>query len=253
MSAPQLIEPGSLAELVRPLVARALLAFDVDGVLAPIVRHADRSRLTPGVDQTLVDLAERSAVAIVSGRSLESLERLFAFPESLHVIGSHGLELRGVEPRALDHEEQYTFDQLEIIAARGVAAAGEGAWLERKPASVVLHIREADDELARPVVEAVTRLASTIAGAQVTPGSAVVELLARPASKGSAILALAQRLDRAPIVYLGDDVTDEDAFRVMSAHDVSVRVGPGNSAARYRLSGPDAVATFLTELAQPIS
>ena len=148
----------------------------------------------------------------------------------------------------LDDDEQYTFDQLEIIASRGVDAAGDGAWLEYKPASVVIHTRSADESLATPAVEAVSNLAAMIDGAQVKPGSGVVELLARTASKGDALLALARRLDRSPIVFLGDDVTDEDAFRVMADHDVSVRVGPGDSAARYRLADTDAVAELLDRL-----
>lgn len=113
----------------------------------------------------------------------------------------------------------------------------------------MLHTRTSDPGRSGPAVEAVTRLAGVIDGAQVKPGSDVVELLARRASKGDALLDLARRLQRSPVVYLGDDVTDEDAFRLMTAGDVSVRVGPGETAARYRLDGPDAVADFLTALA----
>lgn len=248
MSAPTDLAPDQLAELVRPHLADGLVAFDVDGVLAPIVAHADDSRLSPDVHDLLASLATRTTVGIVSGRALESLERLFAFPDELHVFGSHGLEERGEPADALDDDEQYTFEQLEIIASRGVEAAGDGAWLEYKPASVVLHVREADPERSTPVVEAVTNLARMIDGAQITPGSGVVELLARTASKGSALLTLAERTGSAPIVYLGDDVTDEDAFTVMGDADVSVRVGPGDSSARYRIADPTAVVDLLRAL-----
>ncbi len=251
MSGPVDISPHDLAELVRPLLDTALVAFDVDGVLAPLVDHADDSELLPGVHDGLTTLAVRATVAIVSGRSLESLERVFGFSGELHVIGSHGLEVRGGDRPALDDDEQYTFDQLEIIGTRGVDAAGDGAWLEYKPASVVLHTREADQRLASPAVDAVTNLARMIDGAQVKPGSDVVELLARTASKGEALLHLAARLERSPVVYLGDDITDEDAFHTMSDADVSVRVGPGESAAAHRLAGPAEVAEFLSLLAHP--
>jgi trehalose-phosphatase len=238
MNSPTAITPAELADLIRPQLADGLVAFDVDGVLAPLVDHADDSRLQQGVHEALSALAATATVAIVSGRALESLERLFAFPASLYVIGSHGLEVRGAD-------EQYTFDQLEIIGSRGTAAAGEGAWLEYKPASVVLHTREADSVLAAPAVEAVSNLARMIDGAQVKPGSDVVELLARTASKGDALLALAGGLGRSPIIYFGDDVTDEDAFRMMADTDIAVRVGPGDTAARYRLAGPTEVADLL--------
>lgn len=240
--------PSALAELIRPMLATGLLAFDVDGVLAPIVEHADDATLTPGVGANLASLATGACVAILSGRALESLERLFAFPPELHVIGSHGLEVRGSEAPALDDDERFVFEQLEILATRAADAAGEGAWLEYKPASVVLHTRSADRALAEPAVEAVSNLATMISGAQVKAGSSVVEMLARRASKGDALSGLATAVDRTPVVYFGDDVTDEDAFRAMGDDDVSVRVGPGDTAARFRLPDTTAVAELLTVL-----
>ncbi len=247
------LSPHDLADLVRPHLGTALVGFDVDGVLAPIVEHADDARLTRGVGSGLSELAERATVAIVSGRSLESLERLFDFAPELHVIGSHGLEVRGSEPMELDADERYTFDQLEILGTRAVQASGDGAWLEYKPASVVLHTRSADPELAQPAVEAVSNLARMIDGAQVKPGQQVVELLARTASKGDALLALAARHHLSPVVFLGDDVTDEDAFALMSDGDISVRVGPGDSVARYRLADPVAAADLIAELVAGIA
>ena len=63
---------------------------------------------------------------------------------------------------------------------------------------------------------------------------------------------MAAHLDLRPVVFLGDDVTDEDAFRMMSDVDISVRVGLGDTSARYRLADPDAVAQFVAELAGSI-
>lgn len=242
---PAVVDPDELAARLLPLVGGALIGFDVDGVLAPIVHHAADARLSPGVHATLERLAARTEVAILSGRSLSDLERLFAFPDEVHVIGSHGLEVRGHDGVALDADEQNTFDQLELLGRNTVDAVGDGAWLEYKPASVVVHTRAADPESAAPAIEAVTRLARMIDGAQVKPGHHVLELLARPASKGQAFLALADRLARSPLVFFGDDVTDEDAFALMSDVDISVRVGDGATVARYRLGGPDDVAALL--------
>lgn len=242
------IGPARLADLLAPLLDRALIGFDVDGVLAPIVRHASDARLTPGVGDALARLVERTQVAIVSGRALADLERLFAFPPGAHVIGSHGLELRGAGELRLDADERRTLDRLATLGRSAVEAAGDGAWLEHKPASVVVHTRGADPALAEPAVDAVTRQAAAVDGAEVKPGHHVIELLARRANKGDALLALAHRLGRAPLVYLGDDVTDEDAFAQMGEDDISVRVGDGDSVARYRLTGPDDVATLLVLL-----
>ena len=240
------VTPATLADLVAPLLDDALVAFDVDGVLAPIVEHADQSRLTAGVAEHLEGLAHRAQVVIVSGRSLADLERLFGFPTSIDVVGSHGLEMRGREELRLDDDERFLLQQLEAIGRQAVGAAGDGAWLEVKPASVVVHTRTADRERARPAIDAVERFANVLHGAEVKRGHEVVELLARSTSKGAAIAGL--RRAGQPVVFLGDDVTDESVFEVMGDGDVSVRVGPGTTAARLRLRDPDEVADFVGRL-----
>ncbi len=247
-TSPRPVTPADLVDLLLPLLPTALVGFDVDGVLAPIVEHADDARLSPGVRDPLARLGGRTEVAIVSGRSLADLDRLFGFPDGLHVIGSHGLEERGADGLVLDDDEQYTYGQLEVLGVKTVEAAGEGAWLERKPASVVIHTRSADPASARPALETVRRLAAMVDGAQVKPGHHILELLARSASKGDALLALRDRLERSPLVFFGDDATDEDAFALMGPDDVSVRVGDGDTVARYRLAGPDEIVDLLTGL-----
>jgi trehalose-phosphatase len=245
------IHASELASLVAPMMPAALVGFDVDGVLAPIVEHAADARLSPGVLEALDRLATSAQVVIVSGRSLHDLEHLFGFPASIDVIGSHGLERRGADPLELDDDERYTFEQLHLLGTKAVEAAGRGAWLEEKPASVVVHVREAERELAERAVEAVSRLAAMISGAQVKHGHMVVELLARTTSKGEAIAGL--RTDGQSVVFLGDDVTDESVFELLGDRDVSVRVGDGDTAARFRLADPVAVAEFLALIAEPSS
>lgn len=239
------ITPDRLAAEVAPLLGTALLGFDVDGVLAPIVERAHDARLSPGVLDELERLAMRARVVIVSGRSVGDLDR-FSFPPTLEVIGSHGLERRGIPPLDLSDDERYTFGQLEVLATRAVDAAGDGAWLEYKPASVVIHVRQADRELADRAVEAVGNLASMIDGAHVKHGHMVCELLARTGSKGDAITEL--RKPGQPVVFLGDDVTDESVFEAMRDGDLGVRIGPGDTAASYRLPGQDSVVEFLHRL-----
>ena len=239
------ITPERLAAEVAPILGSALIGFDVDGVLAPIVEKADHATLSPGVIDELERLAMRARVVIVSGRSVGDLDR-FSFPPTLEVVGSHGLERRGMPPLALDDDEQYTFEQLELLATRAVDAAGDGAWLEYKPASVVIHVREADRELADRAIAAVENLANMIDGAHVKHGHMVCELLARTGSKGETIAEL--REPGQPVVFLGDDVTDESVFEAMVDGDLGIRVGDGDTAANYRLSGPDAVVEFLHRL-----
>ena len=242
------VSAAELGDRLRELLPEGLFAFDVDGVLAPIVDHAGEARLSEGVGALLDSLAARTYLAIVSGRSLRDLDELFAFPPSAHVIGSHGLESRDDGPLFLSDDERRVLGRLAALAAEAVIGAGEGAWLERKPASVVLHTRLADPKYGQLAAEALTRVARKVDGAFVKPGNQVVELLARHTTKGEALLALSASADRAPIVFLGDDVTDEEAFAMFGPDDFSIRVGPGPSCARFRLPGPAAVVDLLRHL-----
>lgn len=245
---PEPVDAERLARLIESVLDQALVGFDVDGVLAPIAAHADEAVLSPGVHRSIDRLSTRADVVIVSGRSLADLEHRFAFPSGVRVIGSHGLEARGDDELALDVDERHAYARLERLGHTTVEAAGEGAWMEHKPASVVIHTRLADPELADPALENAVRLAEAIDGAQVKAGHHVIELFARAASKGESFVALARRLGRPTLVFFGDDVTDEDAFALMGDDDISVRVGAGRTAARYRLGGPDDVAELLEQL-----
>jgi trehalose 6-phosphate phosphatase len=81
------------------------------------------------------------------------------------------------------------------------------------------------------------------------PGKDVLELAVTDADKGSAVRRLATELGAAAVLYLGDDVTDEDAFRALGPDDVTVKVGEGETAARYRVADPGAVVALLGSLA----
>jgi trehalose 6-phosphate phosphatase len=246
---PSLVEPAALASLTTSAPRPVLVGLDVDGVLAPIVEHADDARLLDGVLPIVARLADHAAdqvvVAVVSGRSVADLEARFEFPASVTVIGSHGLETRSEPAVQLDEAQARRLSVLVELAERAARGAGAGAWLEHKPASVVLHVRGADPATARTATAALAAEARSIEGAHVKLGHEVVELMALTASKATAIDHLRQRHHVATVVYVGDDSTDEDVFAHLVATDVSVRVGPGDTAARFRLAGPDEVRTWL--------
>jgi trehalose 6-phosphate phosphatase len=84
------------------------------------------------------------------------------------------------------------------------------------------------------------------------PGKEVLELAVTDADKGSALLRLRDDLGAAATVYLGDDRTDEDAFRVLSSGDLTVKVGEGETAARFRVPDPAAVVVLLGALADAL-
>lgn len=244
-------DPVAVADEAVGLSRPLLLAFDVDGVLAPIVDHAADAALLPGMLDALIELSARVPVGVVSGRAVENLER-FGFPDSFLVAGSHGAERRGTPLAPLSTAELRRLDRLRMLADRATVEAGPGAWVESKPTSVVVHVREADAESGASALADLTKLARLVAGAQVKPGYSVVELATRPATKAAAIAAM--RLDVPPslVVFLGDDVTDEDVFTTLTNGDLGIRVGPGETAAARRLGGPDDVLTFIRRLVSTI-
>jgi len=244
---PMLDDPVVLAAVVGARPRPLLVGLDVDGVLAPIVDHADDATLLPGVLDAVVALAARTPVAVVSGRRLDDLLE-FGFSAPIEVFGTHGLERHGDDELELAPHERHRHDRLRTIAEHAAALAGEGAWVEIKRAGVVLHVREVAPGPAALATAAALRAAEDITDAHVKPGKAVVELLARATSKATAIRTRRDEVGAATVVFVGDDHTDEEVFRAMPPGDVGIRVGGGPTAARHRLAGPIAVLGFLTAL-----
>jgi trehalose-phosphatase len=240
---------GQVTAAARPL----LVGLDVDGVLAPLVDHAADSALLGGMSEAMraVGALDSVHVAVLSGRSLDGLAQ-FDFDRELHVIGSHGMETRDRPMEPLDDTEVERLSALDALAEAAAADAGEGAWVERKPASVVLHVRRADPHRGRDALDDLAVRAGEITGATVKAGSNVLELFARSADKGTALVALADELGAATTLFAGDDVTDEDAFARLGPTDLAIKVGDAATIAPHRLRDPAAVLAFLRALAAPV-
>lgn len=237
-------EPPSLSE-------SAALFLDFDGTLAPIAPRPQDVQLPAWVLPALQSLSGRlhGAVAIVSGRPLVQLDEFLA-PLRLPAAGAHGAEWRdasGRITRQLDEPPPTV-----VHAARVLVAAHTGLILETKPSGFSLHYRarpELEGECRATLFAALAALPGAAAVWQWLSGHCVFELKQRAVSKGSAVAAL---LAQAPFagrqpVFVGDDVTDEDGIAVVqAAGGFGVRVGGGASAARYRLTDPDAVGAWLT-------
>ncbi len=245
-------EVAAVAAMAATLPRPLLVGLDVDGVLAPIVAHANDARLLDGVLDAVTDLAGLTPVAVVSGRSVEDLTR-FGFPDHIQLYGTHGLERRD-EPVELGEHERRRYERLARLAADAADQAGDGAWVEVKPAGVVLHVREAPPDTSAESVAELHRRAADVTGAHVMPGHGVVELLARATSKAHAIADLRSEIRGAGVVFVGDDRTDEEVFEQLArdGDGCSVRVGPGPTSARFRLAGPPEVLEFLRALIQAL-
>jgi trehalose 6-phosphate phosphatase len=232
---------------------RLLVAIDFDGTLAPEVDDPSRARALPAARQAVLRLLDLPAtrVALVSGRAMESLEHVSDLPDTVLLVGSHGVEVR------LDSDTQLTLDTVELEQVdalsevlEGVADSIENVWIESKPAGFALHTRlatEADSRLAHMV--ALDEAQSEVEGLTVREGKNVLEFSVRNTTKGEALLHLKEYAKATSVFYAGDDVTDEDAFAVLGPRDFGLKSGPGRTIAEHRVNGPREVASVLSLLA----
>ncbi|WP_138757104.1 trehalose-phosphatase [Modestobacter altitudinis] len=227
----------------RPL----LLASDYDGVLARLRDDPSAAVPEPGIAELLGRLAavEGVTVALVSGRGVEDLQRTSGLTGPFRWVGSHGAEYDG----PLAGELAARRDALAAALAPLVDAV-PGARLEVKPASAAVHVRTVADRGAAQQLLA-DAAAGPGAAPELTakPGKDVLELAVTDADKGSALLRLRDELGAAGVLYLGDDVTDEDAFRALGAGDVTIKVGAGDTAAGHRVEDLSGVRAALERLA----
>jgi trehalose 6-phosphate phosphatase len=239
--------PADLDQALAAIAARRplLIATDYDGVLARLRDVPSAAVPEPGVAEVLARLAavDGVTVALVSGRGVDDLQATSGLIGPYRWVGSHGAEFDG----PLTGELADRRDALAALLAPLVAAT-EGARLEVKPASVAVHVRQvADREAAAALLAEAGRRADS--SLTLKPGKEVLEVTITDADKGSALLRLASELGAAATVYLGDDVTDEDAFRALGPGDVTVKIGDGATDARYRVPDPAGAVAVLERLA----
>jgi trehalose 6-phosphate phosphatase len=220
-----------------------LLAFDYDGVLAPLVRKPGGGPMRRRTRGLLVRLARLYPVAVVSGRAWKDTRRL---SEGVvpHVVGNHGHELlRPLPvPAATLREVRGWRRQLEA-ELRGVP----GLHFEDKRSTLAIHYGLSPSW--RRSEKAVYAAANRLAGTRLVPGKKVLNILPHDfPNKGDAIRLLLARLGLGAALYVGDDVTDEDAFRLGSPLLLGIHVGPGPSLAPWRLTGQDRTDELLEAL-----
>jgi trehalose-phosphatase len=234
MSEEQPIDPALRAAVAR--VARVpvlLVACDYDGTLAPIVEDPTKAVPLHQAVIALRDLAglPQTSAAVISGRALRDLAALSRLPGEVHLVGSHGSEFDVGFVDALDAEAQQLRTEL-VDTLKGLVHRREGVRLEIKPASVAVHVRGASPEDSQAVLEAVRTGPARWPGITVTRGKEVVELLVIATHKGMALDKLRAQLAASAVVFIGDDVTDENAFAHLHGPDVGIKVGPGETRAQ---------------------
>lgn len=219
-----------------------LVACDFDGTMAPIVNHPPDARPLPAAAAALQALADLpgTTAALISGRALADLARLSGMPATVHLIGSHGAEFSTGFTRDIDEQALATI-KAELTA---IASRYPGVTVEPKLASVALHVRNASAEDGAAAL-ADAEAAAQSWDAEATAGKAVLEFAVITTDKGEAIDILRERTGSTTVIYFGDDVTDEKAFRRMRGADVAVKVGPGETLAGFRVAAPEDVSAAL--------
>ncbi|RJQ71919.1 MAG: trehalose-phosphatase [Desulfobacteraceae bacterium] len=238
----------------------AVIFLDYDGTLTPIVRSSEEAHLSGEMRSAVQALARHCRVAVVSGRDLDDVRRRVGLPD-LYYAGSHGFDIRGPEDHPITHRPA------ERFLAHIQAAAGrlkeqlkdiDGVHIEQKQFSVAVHYREAPPEQSRTIERVVELVRTDVGGLRVSRGKKVFDL--QPDlnwHKGKAVRwlleeALELDLRRVLPVFIGDDVTDEDAFEELREIGIGIVVAEEDrpSRARFRLRDSGQVQAFLQQAAQ---
>lgn len=257
---PSALESGEAiaAELVG---RRPAFFLDYDGTLTPIVSQPEDALLADDVRQVLRELAGLCTVAIVSGRDRADVEPLVAL-DGLVFAGSHGFDIRGPNGLRMEHQGgRACLSALEKAESelRSAFETIEGARVERKRFAIANHYRNVADS-DNPRVERVVReVAARYPTLRISHGKKVFEL--RPDidwDKGRAVLWLLEALglddSKALPFYLGDDVTDEDAFLALADRGIGVLVGRPSylTHATYGLRDTEEVRQFLERMVRTL-
>jgi trehalose 6-phosphate phosphatase len=238
--------------LVADLRECAIL-LDVDGTILDLAPTPREVWVPPSLRHAMVRLSERTggALALVSGRSLSDLDLLFA-PLQLAAVGGHGAEFRRRAGGAPDLCEA-SLDQALKRKLALVAEIGPGILIEDKGYSLALHYRLAP-ELGDLVNQAVARIRAENPAApiEVLRGKSVVEIKQVGFNKGTAVRELMRHApfrDRRPI-FIGDDVTDESVFEMISEFDgMAFSVGRRVDGVDGYFDTPEAVRGWLAQIA----
>jgi len=239
---------------------RPAVFLDYDGTLTPIVPRPEDARISEEMRVTVTDLAARCPVAVVSGRDLADVRKLAGI-EGIVYAGSHGFDITGPAGKKMAFQQGSEYLPALDRAARALEnrlAGIAGAQIERKRFAIAVHFRRVAEERRGEVEQAVDGVLAGSEGLRKTGGKMIYEL--RPDidwDKGRALewLLEALDLDRREVVplYIGDDLTDEDALRAIAKRGIGILVRDQEQRrtwARYGLEDPGEVRLFLQRLAE---
>lgn len=255
------IAPGELAGILGERIGdrRLVLFLDYDGTLTAIVDHPEAAVLDDGMRQSLERVAAAHPVFVISGRDMNDVRQRVGL-EGVEYVGSHGFHMMEVAPEIDPAELEEAVTELEVAANELEQWLDyiDGVFIERKRYSFALHYRRANREDLQQIGAAARDVMERYASVTYKKGKEVIEFVPDiPWDKGRCVQALLAREKEtagggeAFPVYIGDDVTDEDAFRALDPQNgLSILVADTarESAAEFRLGGPDDVRALLDAL-----
>jgi alpha,alpha-trehalase len=260
---PQPVAASALAhleEIEQRISGYAPVVFlDYDGTLTPIVRRPEEAQLDEAMREAVAHLAKYCRVAVISGRDLTDVRERVDLPQ-LHYAGSHGFDISAPQGKHLLRKGEEFLPRIEQVEERlrRDLADVPGAHIERKKYSVAVHFREVSAERAAEVAAIVEQVHAQYRSLRCNQGKKIFEL--QPDidwHKGKAVdwlISEAMRPGRQALpIYIGDDVTDEDAFAEIRSDGIGILVDDSaerESLAHYRLTDSEEVRLFLGKLAQ---
>ena len=236
---------------------RPALFLDYDGTLAPIESRPELALMSEDMRGTLESLGAVCSLAIVSGRARRDVEDLVGIG-SLYYAGSHGFDISGPDGQDFEHHEGRRFIPILARAAQDLEkaiGAINGVLVENKVYAVAAHYRLVKPEDMPDFRQRVEEVASSYPQLKLATGKKVIELKPDIAwDKGRATLWLLDTItpsgDAVLPIYIGDDVTDEDAFSALRSRGIGILVSksPRETAAGFYLRDTDEVQLFLNRL-----
>lgn len=248
----------SIEEIGKRIRGKRVVVFlDYDGTLTPIVSRPELAVFSDETRRVVSELATQCPVAIVSGRDRSDVQSLVAI-DNISFVGSHGFDIVGPDGKEKPHPESIglppILDDLENTLQRRLHGV-PGVRSQRKKYSLSVHYRGVPDNRVSEVERIVDEEIAARKELRKTHGKKVFEIQPQiDWHKGKAVLYLLELLgldgpDGVPI-YVGDDITDENAFLAIRERGIGVHVKDGveTTAAHYALENTDEVRRFLQAL-----
>ncbi len=232
---------------------KSALLLDYDGTLAPFRRETCKATPYPGVRDCLNSILEERCcrLIIVTGRAVHDLKPLLQLRHPTEVWGSHGRERLLIDGTYLLQELSPDADEQLGRTRDWVRRNGLKDWLEEKPGCLAIHFRGREPQLVEKVRAELTCHREEMEfreAVQMRTFDGGIEFRAQGPTKGSVVRTVLSELgEDVPVAYLGDDLTDEDAFEALGERDlgVLVRSEPRPTSADLRISPPEELLDFL--------